>query len=82
MNYKSLRPVEMHPRNDIMLNKQTGIIYVYASPVDKKTGMIGDWGMTIYFGRDPEIILEFPCHHIIQLHFFIKTEKKSCSQIL
>lgn len=56
MNYKSLRPEEMHPKNDVLLDRKKGIIYVYASPVDKKTGMIGDWGMTIYFGKNPEII--------------------------
>ncbi|MFH0773588.1 MAG: hypothetical protein V1922_04735 [bacterium] len=56
MNYKSLRPEEMYPKNNILLDKKRGVIYVYASPVDKKTGMIGDWGMTIYFGKNPEII--------------------------
>ncbi len=56
MNYKSLRPEEIHPKEDILLNRKKGIVYVYASPVDKRTGMIGDWGMTIYFGKDPDII--------------------------
>lgn len=56
MNYQSLRPQESWPQKDHILNRETGIIYVYASPVDKATGMIGDWGMTIYFGKDPEII--------------------------
>jgi hypothetical protein len=52
LNYESLRPEEMWPRDDIFLNQKEGIIYVYASPVDKKTGIIGDFGMTIYFGKN------------------------------
>jgi len=55
-NYQSLRPVKQHPKNNIYLDKQKGFIYVYASPVDKITGIIGDWGMTIYFGKNKNII--------------------------
>ncbi len=55
LNYLSLRPQEMWAREDILLDKQAGIVYVYASPVDKKTGIIGDFGMTIYFGENPSI---------------------------
>lgn len=55
MNYKSLRPEEMWPSNETALDRQTGIIYVYASPVDRKTGMIGDFGITLYFGKNSEI---------------------------
>jgi len=51
LNYMSLRPEEMWAREDVFLDKQTGIIYVYASPVDRQTGIIGDFGMTIYFGE-------------------------------
>lgn len=58
-NYKSLRPEEMWPREDIVLNKEHPIMYAFASPVDRKTGIIGDFGMTLYFGDDPEII-----HHL------------------
>jgi len=56
MNYQSLRPEEIWPKKDTFLDREKGIIYVYASPVDKATGMIGDWGMTIYFGNNPDII--------------------------
>jgi len=44
------------PSKDIVLDRKTGIIYIYASPVDRATGMIADWGMTIYFGHNPDII--------------------------
>ena len=55
INYKSARPQEKWPRDDILLNPQNGIIYCYASPVDKTTGIIGDFGLTLYFGKNPEI---------------------------
>lgn len=56
MNYQSLRPEISWPKDNIFLDKNKGIIYVFFSPVDKSTGMIGDWGMTIYFGKNPDII--------------------------
>ena len=56
MNYQSLRPENSWPKDSIFLDKNRGIIYVFFSPVDKLTNMIGDWGMTIYFGKNPDII--------------------------
>src|SRR3989344_173445 len=47
-NFESLRAQEMHPRDDIYLDKQEGIVYVYASPVHRESGIIGDFGMTLY----------------------------------
>ncbi|HWY79603.1 MAG TPA: AIR synthase related protein, partial [Candidatus Sulfotelmatobacter sp.] len=55
INYKSARPQEKWPRDDIFLNQKNGIVYFYASPVDKKTGIIGDFGLTLYFGNNPDI---------------------------
>lgn len=55
-NYQSLRPKNNWPKDNIFLDKNKGIIYVFFSPVDKSTGMIGDWGLTIYFGKNPDII--------------------------
>src|SRR6266702_1882195 len=54
-NYTSARVKEMWPRDDIFLNKKTGIIYCYASPVDKRTGILGDFGVTLYFGNKSDI---------------------------
>jgi hypothetical protein len=51
----TLRPPESWPRSDIFLNRRNGIISVYASPVNKKTGMIGDFGLTLYFGTNQQI---------------------------
>ena len=56
LNYGSLRPQENHPQNNIYFDPETGIAYIYASPVDRTTGIIGDWGMTFYAGNNPEII--------------------------
>ncbi len=55
VNFKSLRPKEIWPRDDIFLNWQNGIAYLYACPVDKSTGIIGDFQITLYFGNNPEI---------------------------
>jgi hypothetical protein len=55
LNYQSLRPSENHPQADIYFNHQTGLAYVYASPVDRETGTIGDWGMTFYAGKNSDI---------------------------
>ena len=55
LKFKSLRQEEFWPRNDVFLNKQNGIAMVYASPVHKVTGIIGDFGLTIYLGNNKTI---------------------------
>ncbi len=55
LNCENFRPKEAWPRDDVFLDWKSGILYAYASPVDKKTGIIGDFGMTVYFGNDPVI---------------------------
>ncbi len=54
-NYQNARLESSWARDDIFMNKQSGIIFCYASPVDKSTGIIGDFGITLYFGNKPEI---------------------------
>lgn len=54
LHHKSLRT--MVARDDVVLDKEVGIAYVYCSPVERKTGIIGDFGMTFYLGKDSEII--------------------------
>jgi len=56
VNYASLRPHDMWPRDGVALNRQTGIVYLFASPVDREFDMIGDFGITLYFGNKPAII--------------------------
>jgi hypothetical protein len=55
VNYKNIRVEEKWPRDDIYLNIKTGLAYFFASPVDKEMGIIGDFGVTLYFGESPEI---------------------------
>lgn len=54
-NYEALRPAGMWPRDDIFLDRQKGIIMVYASPVHRATHMIGDFEMMLYFGNKQTI---------------------------
>lgn len=55
VRHDSNRPQEAWPRDDIFLDRKHGIVTAYASPVDRVTGMIGDFGITLYFGDKPEI---------------------------
>ena len=48
----SLRLEEFWPRNDIILDRENGIIFVYMSLIDKNTGIIGDFGLTLYLGKN------------------------------
>lgn len=54
-NYKSLRPEEMWPKKDIFLGDKNEMAYLFASPVDRKSDIIGDFGLTIYLGNKQEI---------------------------
>lgn len=56
INYKSLRPQENWPKKNILLDQKKGLAYLFAGPVDKKIGIIGDFGVTIYFGKNKKII--------------------------
>src|SRR6266498_842465 len=53
-NYKSLRPAENWPKDNVFLDKRSQHLYAYASPVDRKTGIIGDFAISLYFGDDLE----------------------------
>lgn len=54
-DYKNARWESSWARDDIFMNRKTGIIFCYASPVDRQTGTIGDFSLTLYFGNKPEI---------------------------
>lgn len=55
INTSSLRIPGSWPRDDIFLNRKNGIVFIYTSPVDKQTGIIGDFGLTLYFGNNQDI---------------------------
>lgn len=56
LDYKSLRTKENWPQKNIFFKSQEGLVFVYTSPVERKTGIIGDFGMTLYAGSNSEII--------------------------
>ncbi len=66
VNYISLRPESMWPKKNIYLEKDTDFAYLYASPVDKQTGIIGDFGMSLYFGKDS--IIQKHLQHCLQIN--------------
>lgn len=55
INFPVLRKEEYWPRDDVFLDRKDGIIVVYSSPVNKHSLIIGDFGLTIYFGKNPNI---------------------------
>ncbi|MCX6817170.1 MAG: M24 family metallopeptidase [Candidatus Beckwithbacteria bacterium] len=59
LNYDTLRKEGIWPQANIKFNIKTGLAYIFASPVDKETGIIGDFGLTVYAGKDKEIINHF-----------------------
>lgn len=50
----SFRPEFMWPREDIFY-EESDIVLLYASPVQRNTGLIGDFGMSLYRGGNKEI---------------------------
>ncbi|OGD83416.1 hypothetical protein A2165_02395 [Candidatus Curtissbacteria bacterium RBG_13_40_7] len=57
--FRSLRFKEYFARKNIFLDKNKGIIVAYASPVHKQTGIIGDFGLTLYFGKSKAVMNHF-----------------------
>lgn len=70
----SLRPQEYWPRDDVFLEIRNGLLLVYFSPVDRKTGIIGDFSQTIYFGQSPKIKEHIKkCYHVnLEIFSYIK----------
>jgi hypothetical protein len=54
MAFDSLRKQEFWPRDDIVYQNNLPM-FVYLSPVDRFTKMIGDFGLTVYSGEDEEM---------------------------
>ncbi len=55
IEFKTLRDKESWPSKNIFLDRESGFIMVYFSPVDKKSFIIGDFGMSIYLGKNKKI---------------------------
>lgn len=52
LNFASLRHPDFFPRADVRFNHKKTVGIVYASPVDRATGMIGDFSCTVYGGSN------------------------------
>ena len=55
VSFDSLRNEDNWPK-DIIMDWKNDMMYAYCSPVDKKTGIIGDMSITLYFGKDKRIL--------------------------
>ena len=53
--FKTIRSPNTWPREDVFLDREAAFFHAYASPVDQKTGVIGDFSITVYLGADPKI---------------------------
>lgn len=70
LNFQSLRPEEIWPKKNVKLDLENGIIFTYASPINKETGVVGDFGVTIYLGRQNEIISQLKlCKQVVDQTF-------------
>lgn len=78
LNCENFRPEGVWPRDDVFLNRKNGIVYAYASPVDRKTGIIGDFGMTVYLGNNQAIQNHLKTCYEMNRYVFdsVKTGKK------
>lgn len=56
ISYDNLRLEKNWPQENVFLDKKNGLAYLFASPVNKQAGIIGDFGITIYFGNKDPII--------------------------
>lgn len=56
--FESLRLPQYWPANEIA-DWSEGLLYAYCSPVNLNTGELGDFGITLYFGRDATIRQHF-----------------------
>jgi hypothetical protein len=54
LDFDSLRKLENWPKNDYFFERETvGLIYM--SPIDRTSGMIGDFGLTLYRGKNQAV---------------------------
>lgn len=59
LNFRSLRPEKNWTRDDVYFNSKNGLVFAYASPIERNTGVIGDFAITLYFGKERTIIKHF-----------------------
>jgi len=55
INFDSLRNPINWPTNKI-IDWENGLLFAYSSFIDIKTGLLGDFDITLYFGKDLNVI--------------------------
>ncbi len=66
ISFKSLRDKKYWPKKDIFLDRKKGYLNFYYSPVFKNNYIIGDFGLTVYLGKQSQIkkmCLALGIHH-------------------
>jgi Metallopeptidase family M24 len=58
LEFDTLRKETYWPQKDRILS-QDGVGLLYVSPVHRETGIIGDFGITVYRGSSPEVLDHF-----------------------
>ena len=90
VNKISNRPPEAWPRPDIFLDRRHGLISAYASPVDRATGLIGDFSISLYFGDNPDIhsllkqtlAIEIALYEMLQVGMEYVTIAQKCAEYM
>lgn len=54
LQFDTLRKEEFWPKKEFVVTANTAAL-LYASPVDKQSGIIGDFGLTVYTGENIEV---------------------------
>lgn len=54
-NYKTLRSDNIWPKDRVFLKDENELAYLFASPVNQSSGIIGDFGLTIYLGDNKTV---------------------------
>ena len=74
LNFDSLRNQSYWPVSK-KIDFKDGLLYAYASPVDRVTGRMGDLSVTLYFGKDERIRSHFQKCHEATTEVFLALER-------
>lgn len=81
VSFDSLRN-ERNWASDTIINWKEDLLYAYCSPVDKVSGIIGDISITLYFGKDKEIIKHIKnCYNAILKVFDLLDKVKDSREL-
>ena len=81
VSFDSLRNEKNWAGNTI-INWKEDLLYAYCSPVDKVSGIIGDISVTLYFGKDKEIINHIKnCYNAILEVFDVLDKVKNSREL-